>query len=338
MTETVDPSRREMMTAAAALAGLASAGAGAAAAQSGDGETMPDLSATSILITGCSSGFGRLGAELYARRGAKVFATMRNLPRPEAEELRELAQRDKLDIEVIAIDVTSDEEVAAGVRQAEMMAGGALDVLINNAGIALSGPVELQDMAAMQKMFDTNVFGCQRMARAVLPAMRAAGKGLIFNVSSQLGRVLIPGLGAYSGTKFALEALSEQMAYELAPRGIEVTVIQPGGYPTQIWENGDGYTAELLARLPDDLKAGYPAFVERMGAQSNPDQSTDPMDVPHAIAEIIAMPAGMRPLRRAAHPRLKPQLAINEASRQAQLEWLGSSGYGPMLRAVHNSG
>ena len=336
MTDATLPSRREMMMAAGALAGLA--GAGTAAAQTGASEAAPDLSGKSILITGCSSGFGRLGAEHFARLGAKVFATMRNLPRPEAETLSEIARRDGLDIEIIGIDVTSDDEVTAGVRRAEEMAGGALDVLVNNAGIALSGPVEVQDMAAMQKMFETNVFGCQRMARAALPAMRAAGKGLIFNVSSQLGRVMIPGLGAYSGTKFALEALSEQMAYELAPRGVEVTIIQPGGYPTEIWENGDRYTAELLARLPEELKAGYPAFVERMGAQSNPDQSTDPMDVPRAIAQIIAMPAGTRPLRRAVHPRYKPQLGINEASREAQLEWLGGSGYGPMLKAVHNTG
>ena len=336
MTDATLPSRREMMMAAGALAGLA--GAGTAAAQTGASEAAPDLSGKSILITGCSSGFGRLGAEHFARLGAKVFATMRNLPRPEAETLSEIARRDGLDIEIIGIDVTSDDEVTAGVRRAEEMAGGALDVLVNNAGIALSGPVEVQDMAAMQKMFETNVFGCQRMARAALPAMRAAGKGLIFNVSSQLGRVMIPGLGAYSGTKFALEALSEQMAYELAPRDVEVTIIQPGGYPTEIWENGDRYTAELLARLPEELKAGYPAFVERMGAQSNPDQSTDPMDVPRAIAQIIAMPAGTRPLRRAVHPRYKPQLGINEASREAQLEWLGSSGYGPMLKAVHNTG
>lgn len=335
MTDKIQLSRREMMVAGAALTGLA--GAGTAAAQDGDDHKMPNLTGTSILITGCSSGFGRLGAELYARLGAKVFATMRNLPRPEAEELREVALRDQLDIEVIGIDVTSDEETTAGVRQAEELAGGAMDVVINNAGIALSGPVELQDMAAMQKIFDTNVFGCQRVARAALPAMRAAGKGLVFNISSQLGRVMIPGLGAYSGTKFALEALSEQMAYELAPRGIEVTIIQPGGYPTDIWENGDGYTAELLARLPDELVAGYPAFVERMGARSNPDQSTDPMDVPRAIADIIAMPAGTRPLRRAVHPRYKPQLGINEASRKAQLEWLGGSGYGPMIKAVHEN-
>lgn len=334
MTDKAHPSRRDMMAAGAALAGLA--GAGTAAAQDGDGKTPPDLSGQSILITGCSSGFGRLGAEHYARRGAKVFASMRNLPRPEAEELREVARRDGLDIELIEIDVTSDQQVSAGVQRAAELAGGAIDVLVNNAGIAMSGPVELQDMAALQKMFETNVFGCHRMARATLPGMRAAGKGLVFNVSSQLGRVMIPGLGAYSGTKFALEALSEQMAYELAPRGVEVTVIQPGGYPTEIWENGKRYTAELLARLPDNLKAGYPDFVERMSDQGNPEQSTDPMDVPRAIAGIIAMPAGTRPLRRAVHPRYKPQLGINEASREAQLEWLGGSGYGPMIKAVHN--
>ena len=171
MTNPTNPNRRDVLV-GASIAALATA---CASAQ--DAPATQDLSGVSILITGSSSGFGRLGAEHYARLGAKVFASMRNLPRPEADELRTLAVDDGLDITVLEIDVTSEEQVEAGVAAALDAAGGTLDVLVNNAGIAMSGPIEVQDVEATKLLFDTNVFGPQRMIRAVLPAMRKAGKG-----------------------------------------------------------------------------------------------------------------------------------------------------------------
>jgi len=293
-----------------------------------------DLTGRSILITGASSGFGRLGAEHYARLGAKVFATMRNLPRPEAKELEALAATDNLDITVIEIDVTKDDQVSAGVAKAIDMAGGSLDVLINNAGISYAGPIEVQDIAATQHIFDTNVYGPHRMARAALPAMRKAGSGLIVNVSSQLGRLIIPGFGMYSPTKFALEAMSEQMAYELVPHGIDVTIIQPGGYPTKIWENAQSLSRDLKARLSDDHLKAYAQMTAQMGASGGGGGDTDPMDIPRSIAEAIAMPSGSRPLRREVHPGMKPQKAVNEATAKAQLAWLGMSPYGESMKAV----
>ncbi|MGJ8537667.1 MAG: SDR family NAD(P)-dependent oxidoreductase [Parasphingopyxis sp.] len=296
----------------------------------------PDLSGKAILITGCSSGFGRLGALHYARAGAKVIATMRNLPRPEAESLAAEAAAENLDLHIVGIDVLSDEQVAAGVAEAERIAGGAIDVLVNNAGIGITGPIELQDMEATQLMFDTNVLGYQRMARAVLPGMRAAGSGQIFAISSQLGRVIVPGAGQYSPTKFAVEAMFEQLAYELVSHNIDVTIIQPGGYPTRIWVNRNRYTAALRERTPEERRAAYPALVERMGTEDGSGRTADPADVPRAIAEIIAMPAGTRPLRRAVHPGPKPQEAINRVSAETQVAWLGESGFGPWIRAVHH--
>lgn len=329
-----DLSRRQLLAGTAAAATVA-ATAGIALQPAHAEE--PNLAGKSILITGCSSGFGYLGALHYARTGAKTFATMRNLPRPEAEELERIAALEDLDLHVIAIDVLSDAQVAAGAAAAQEMAGGALDVLVNNAGIGFGGPIELQDMAATQLMFDTNVYGYHRMARAVLPAMRARGSGLIVNVSSQLGRVIAPGIGQYSPTKFAVEAMSEQMAYELAPRGVEVTIVQPGGYPTDIWENGNRNTRAMLERTSPDLIAGYPDMVDSMAERGSTPRTTDPMDVPRAIAEIAAMPQGSRPLRRPVHPRIIPQTAINRVSAETQLAMLGSSGYGPWVRSVHNA-
>ena len=294
-----------------------------------------DMTGKSVLITGCSSGFGRLMAESYARKGAKVFATMRNLPRPEADELRALANAESLDLHVIEIDVTDDAQVAAGVAEAERLAGGALDVLVNNAGISTAGPIEIQDMDATKLLFDTNVYGPHRMARAVLPAMRARKSGQIFNVTSQLGRVMVPGFGQYSPTKFALEAMSEQMAYELVPHNIDVTIIEPGGYPTEIWDNANAMTLKLLDRADEKHLAGYPMMIEQLRQRGAGGGTTDPMDVPNAIAEIIAMPPGTRPLRKPVHPGPKPHIPINEVSAKVQVGWLGESPYGPLIKAVH---
>ncbi len=297
----------------------------------------PELSGKSILITGCSSGFGRLGAEHYARLGARVFATMRNMPRPEADELMALAKDAKLDLHVLELDVTSDEQVLAAVAEAERINGGGLDVLVNNAGIGISGPVEVQDMEATRLAFDTNVFGCHRMARAVLPGMRAKKSGQIFQISSQLGRVIVPYGGHYSATKFALEAMGEQLAYELVPHNIEVTIIEPGGYPTEVWVNRNAYTGALRDRAEARHTAGYPQVVERMGTEDGSGRTADPMDVPRAIAATIASPAGTRPLRLPVSGGAIPQRRINEVTAQTQVEWLGGSGFGPMIRAVHDA-
>ncbi len=294
------------------------------------------LHGTSILVTGASSGFGYLGALHYARLGATVIASMRNLPRPEARALLAVAKDEKLSLHVLEIDVTSDAQVAKGVSAAERIAAGPLDVLINNAGIGYAGPIELQDMAATQLIFDTNVYGPHRMARAVLPAMRQAKRGLIVNISSQLGRVIAPSAGHYSPTNFALEAMSEAMAYQFVPHNVEVSIVQPGGYPTNVWKNRNVLARALKDRLSPEAAAAYPALVARMGAEDSSGRTADPMDVPRAIAEIIALPAGSRPLRRAVHPGAKPQEAINRVSAETQLNWLGNSAFGPWIKAVHD--
>lgn len=321
------------------LAGIAATGAlsaaSSAAAQAPYRAKPADFKGKSVLITGCSSGFGRVTAELLARQGARVFATMRGLPRPEAEQLRVLAANEKLDLHVIAIDVTSPEQIAAGVAEAEMINGGPLDVLVNNAGIGITSPVEVQDMAATQQIFATNVFGPHLMARAVLPGMRKKGGGQLIQISSQLGRVISPYSGHYSATKFALEAMSEQLAYELVPHRIDVSIIQPGGYPTKVWVNRNGYSAALKERAEEIHTAGYPVQVARMGLEDGSGRGANPADVATAIANLIAMPPGTRPLRTAVHPGNKPQEPINAVSARVQVDWLGNSGVGPLIRAVH---
>lgn len=328
-----DVNRRTLLAGAAATGALA---ATAGFAADDVLEARPDLTGKSILITGCSSGFGRLSAELFARSGAKVFATMRDMPRAEGSELMALAKAEALDLHVIPIDVLSDEQVMLGVAEAEKINGGGIDVLINNAGIGITSPVEVQDMEATKLIFDTNVFGCHRMARAVLPGMRARGSGQIFQISSQLGRVIVPFSGHYSASKFALEAMGEQLAYELVPHNIDVTIIEPGGYPTKVWVNRNAYSAALKDRAEQIHTDGYPQQVARMGFEDGSGRNADPMDVPRAMAKLIAAPAGTRPLRVPVHPGSKPQIAINEMTAKVQQGWLGQSGYGPLVNAVHS--
>lgn len=324
--------RRALLAGAAATAALA-----AQRARGAEPVYTPDVSlkGKSVLITGCSSGFGRLAAEQLARQGARVFATMRALPRPEAEQLRILAMREKLQLHVIEIDVTNPDQITAGVAEAEMINGAPLDVLINNAGIGITSPVEVQDLAATQVMFATNVFGPHLMARAVLPGMRAKGAGQIIQISSQLGRVISPYSGHYSATKFALEAMSEQLAYELVPHRIDVSIIEPGGYPTRVWVNRNAYSAALKDRAEERHTSGYPLQVARMGTEDGSGRTNDPMDVARAIADLIAMPPGTRPLRLPVSPGAKPQVPINEVTARVQVDWLGNSGVGALIRAVH---
>ncbi|HBS30884.1 MAG TPA: short-chain dehydrogenase/reductase [Parvularcula sp.] len=323
MTDRLDVNRRMVLAGAAAVAATS-------AARAADTPAAPDLSGKSVLITGASSGFGRLSALHFARSGANVIASMRNLKkgrRPEAAELLDIASAEKLTLNIVEIDVTRDAEVRSGVAQAETIAGGALDVLLNNAGIGGAGPVELYDHAEAMRHFDVNLFGYQRMARAVLPRMRAKGQGLLAQVSSQLGRVVLPNVGVYCSTKFAVEAMFEAMAYELAPIGVDVTIIQPGGYPTRIWENGARYLDDLLASADAERKAAYDGHLKLAQGFFGGGGSTDPMDVPRAIADVIALPPGKRPLRRPVHPNTGATDALNAAHAQVQASVMGRGAY-----------
>lgn len=304
----------------ALLAGATALGAATSVRAQGTAAA-PDLSGKSVLITGASSGFGRLSALHFARSGATVIASMRNLDngkRPEAVELLDLASKEKLKLTVAEIDVTKEAQIASGVATAEAAAGGAVDVLLNNAGIGIAGPVELHDHAQAMRQFDVNLFGYHRMARAVLPKMRSKGQGLLVQVSSQLGRVILPNIGMYCATKYALEAMFEAMAYELAPLGVDVTIVQPGGYPTKIWDNGARYMNDLLAGADEARKTAYAGHLELAQGFFGGGGATDPMDVPRAIADLIAMAPGKRPLRRPVHPNTQATEALNAAHREVQ--------------------
>jgi len=188
-----------------------------------------------VLITGASSGFGRLIAETLARKNYQVLATMRNLNgrnAAAAREIRELAERESLSLEVLELDVTDDFSVDRAVGEATAKCGR-IDVLVNNAGHGIMDLAESVTLAQAQRQFDTNFFGVLRMNRAVLPAMKHQGSGLLLHVSSGAGRLVIPGMGLYCASKFAMEALAEAYRYELASQGIDKNLAhQAGTHPT----------------------------------------------------------------------------------------------------------
>ena len=189
-----------------------------------------------VLITGTSTGFGRLAAEVLAKRGYTVFATMRDPDGRNASSsraLQEQAGREGWNLHVLDLDVISETSVNLAVEKAIGMAGR-IDVVINNAGFGALGLTEAFTVEQFQRVFDVNLYGAVRVNRAVLPSMRRQRSGLLIHVSSGAGRYAIPCMAAYSGSKFALEALADAYRFELAPFGIDSVLVEPGIHRTPI--------------------------------------------------------------------------------------------------------
>jgi NAD(P)-dependent dehydrogenase (short-subunit alcohol dehydrogenase family) len=172
-----------------------------------------------VLITGCSSGIGRATALLLAERGWRVCAT--------ARRVEAIADLEAAGCRLLPLDVTDEASMSAAVRAVESE-HGAVRALVNNAGYSQHGALESLTMEAIRAQFDTNVFGPLRLAQLVLPGMRNAGRGRIVNVSSMGGRFVLPGAGAYHGSKWALEALSDALRFESAGFGVDVVIVEPG--------------------------------------------------------------------------------------------------------------
>jgi short-subunit dehydrogenase len=179
----------------------------------------------SVLITGASAGIGRALAEKLAAKGYRVLATMRTPAK--GQELADAAKSNGWDLEIIQLDVRDDASVKAAVEQA-----GDIDVLVNNAGFEVWGPLEEMTVDDIKDQFETNVYGPFRLILAVAPGMRNRESGVIVNVSSVAGRVAAPLNGLYAASKYALEALSETLHYEIGHFGVRIHLIEPGGVDT----------------------------------------------------------------------------------------------------------
>jgi len=276
-----------------------------------------------VLVTGASSGFGRLIAETLARKNFQVFATMRNVKGRNAAaagEIAELAKRESLSLQTLELDVTDDFSVDSAVSKAVLQCGR-IDVLVNNAGYGIMDLAETVTMAQAQRQFETNFFGVLRMNRAVLPGMKRQGSGLLLHVSSGAGRLAIPGMGLYCASKFAMEALAETYRYELASQGIDSVVLEPGAYATQILEKLEpgedrgrksGYGE--VAKIPEKIK-------KLLG-----NTRANPQEIADAVLQIIETPPGQRALRYRVGPGGPGVEKINALTDEIQAQLLEAFG------------
>ena len=250
--------------------------------------------AKTILITGASSGFGRLTAETLAKSGHYVFAGFRTV---DGKKVQVAEEFQKNNIEVLQLDVTDQNSVDLALKRLLEISMGELDVVINNAGMASAGISESFTPEQVHDLFEVNVFGVQRVIRATLPVLRAKRSGLIINVGSILGRVTIPFFGLYGASKYAVEALSDSYRYELSQLGVDVVLVQPSAYPTNMYaaaqQPADGATATAygeVAEIPGKILQTFGTLFQR-------ENRPNPQDVATAIDKLVSTPAGARPDR-----------------------------------------
>lgn len=246
-----------------------------------------------ILITGAAKGFGRLIANTLINAGHKVIATMRDPKGRNAEHADALQAKGAT---VVEIDVTDETSVGSGVEQALKQAGH-IDILINNAGVGAIGLQETFTTGDWQKIFDLNVFGVQRMNRAVLPHMRERKQGLIIHVSSLLGRFCMPFLGPYNASKHALEALADNYRLELSGSGVESILIEPGGYATDFQTSSVAASDAVRAATYGDFANAPQQTMSAFAESLQGDKAPNPQMVADAILKVINTPRGQRPFR-----------------------------------------
>jgi NAD(P)-dependent dehydrogenase (short-subunit alcohol dehydrogenase family) len=280
---------------------------------------MPDKQV--VVITGTSTGFGFETAKKLAAGGHRVFGTMRDADGRNAAPKRAL---EALGVTVVELDVTDAASVDRGTA-AILAATDRVDVLVNNAGTAHMGVTEAFTPESVERQFATNLVGPARLNRAFLPGMRERRRGLVVFISSVVGRFVLPFVGVYAASKWAIEAYAESLSYELRPFGVDVAILEPGAYATNIFNAMIGpddaarvATYGETAKLFDQLGAA-------MGASAG-----QPIEVAEAIVALTDAPAGTRPLRTPV-PAGTPVDAINAAVEPIQHAILEQYGLGALL-------
>jgi NADP-dependent 3-hydroxy acid dehydrogenase YdfG len=236
------------------------------------------MTSHAVLITGCSSGIGHATAERLLAGGFTVYATAR---RPES-----IADLQEKGAHTLTLDVTDEQSMSAAV-EAVSEAEGAVGILINNAGYSQSGAVESVPVDQVRRQFETNVFGLLRMCQLALPGMREQGWGKIVNIGSMGGRLTFPGGGIYHATKYALEAISDSMRFEVRGFGVDVILIEPGLIVTSFGDVASGSVSEAGG----DATGPYADF-NRHVAKLTADAYRGPMAKlgagPEKVADVIA--------------------------------------------------
>lgn len=282
-----------------------------------------------ILITGTNSGFGWLAANSCAALGHKVYATMRNTKDRNYEKATALAK--VANIQVLDVDVTDGKSITDAIATI-IQSDGRIDVVVNNAGIYAVGIAESYTDNDLDRMLNVDVTGAWRIIRAALPYMRKQGEGLIINISSVAGRFSFPFQTVYNTAKFAIEGLTEGLHYEVRPLGVDVVMIQPGPFPTEIFGKiAAGSDSSViagygdLAKVPEQIGAGIGQMFEAL--------KPNPQLVADAIIKLVDMPKGKRPLRTVVDPATGSFSEIANAKVKEQFEhFLTGFGMKEMLR------
>lgn len=250
-----------------------------------------------ILITGTSTGFGKLMATTLAAAGHTVIASMRGTTGKNAAVAQELAAIPN--VEVVELDVTSDASVQQAVAQI-LAKHGRIDVLVNNAGITGYGLVEAFSIDRVREMFEVNFYGVLRTYHAVLPAMRQAKHGLVINLTSGASGHTLPFMGPYLASKFAVESITEGIQEELRNYHIENVTIQPGVYPTEMTDGTKTTTnadrADIEAEYGEASVAQFNSLVGGLISQMVAHQM-NPQTIADGVLKLVNMPDGTRPLR-----------------------------------------
>jgi NAD(P)-dependent dehydrogenase (short-subunit alcohol dehydrogenase family) len=259
-----------------------------------------------VVITGASTGIGEATALHLKELGFKPLAGVRK--EEDAERLRGQG------MQPLKLDVTDKVSIAAARAEAEQASGGRLAGLVNNAGVALSAPLEYIPIDRLRQQLEINLIGQVAVTQAFLPHLRAA-HGRIVNVSSIGGRVALPMLGPYAASKFALEAVSDSLRRELRHLGVAVVVVEPGGVKTPIWQKGTAAADEMLEEIPPQAQELYGGLVEAVRAESAKIARERGIP-PRAVAEVIGKALTAR------RPRTRYLVGRDAKLRATVAKWL----------------
>jgi NAD(P)-dependent dehydrogenase (short-subunit alcohol dehydrogenase family) len=235
-----------------------------------------------VVVTGSSSGIGFETSLLLAKSGFYTYATVHKLEGEGSRQIIDIAKKEKLLLEVVQLDVNSDESVTDTINSI-VKKHNRIDVIVNNAGYALGGALEETSMDEIRKQFETNFFGAVRVMRAVIPFMRSQRSGKIINITSMGGRISIPLSTFYHGSKFALEGVSESLQYELEPFGIKMILIEPGAVGSNFWKsikiaNGATSPNSSYTQLADNMSKTFKKMEEN---------AMHPSEVAKTILDVV---------------------------------------------------
>ena len=252
-----------------------------------------------VLITGSSNGFGYLASQTLSRQGFKVWASMRDSNgrnQAKKQALVKMAAAENLSLEVIDLDVSSESSIQNAIQNI-ILEDKKIDVLINNAGVMYVGITEAYSIEQAQKQFDVNFFGIMRTTKAVLPFMRKEENGLIINTTSLAGRLAFPYFGIYCASKSAVEAYSQSLRYELAPFGVDICIVEPGPFGTNLLYSGPKEDSVSTLNEYGEFKDVPHAMLKNFEGFYQSDDALSPQLVADEYLRIIQLPKGQRPTR-----------------------------------------